>query len=327
MSQFVARLQLALLDRRTIQAIAWFIIAGASLYLGTVFWLGWQDTMAAFAALGAHTLLIGILVASNSYLLRFARWERTLQYMGDSVPRFKHLGIYLSGIPLTATPGKVGETFRSALLFQHGVRIPHSLAAFLIDRGTDVLGMILLGALSSIITGQHPSWVWLLSFASILLGTRFFAYLLSHPKAGAGWNRLARYIAWLPIKGGQATLEAWANVWTLPVASSFSLVAMVAYGTHALIFSWFCHTLNTGISIADCVLIFVQATLFGAATMIPGGLGAMEAALAFQLIERGVSDVNAISLAISTRLVTFWFGVLTGIVCLLILSAKDLKSE
>lgn len=327
MSKFVAQLQLALLDRRTIRTIVWFIITGASLYLGTVFWLGWQDTMAAFAALGAHTLLIGILVASSSYLWRFARWERTLQYMGNSVPRFKHLVIYLSGIPLTATPGKVGETFRSALLFQHGVRIPHSLAAFLVDRGTDVLGMILLGTLASIIAEQHSFWIWLLSFSALLLGTRLFAYMQSHPIASAGWNRLARYMAWLPIKGGQATLAAWAHVWTLPIASSFSVIAMVAYGTHALIFAWFCHILNTGISIADCVLMFVQATLFGAATMIPGGLGAMEAALAFQLIEHGVSDVNAISLAISTRLLTLWLGVLTGIVCLLFLSAKDLKSE
>lgn len=102
---------------------------------------------------------------------------------------------------------------------------------------------------------------------------------------------------------------------------------MIAYGTQAMVFAWFCHILNTGISIADCVLIFVQATLFGAASMIPGGLGAMEAALVFQLVERGVSDVSAMSLAISIRLVTLWFGVLTGVVCLLLLSAKDLKSE
>lgn len=327
MSKFFARLQLALLERRTIQAIVWFVITGALLYLAAVFWFGWQDTVAAFAVLGLHTLLIGVIFSSISYLWRFARWERSLQCLGYSVPRFKHIGIYLSGLALTATPGKSGETFRSALLLQHGVRITHSLAAFLVDRGSDVLGMILLGTLAAMIAGQHFAWVWLVSFASILLGSRAFAYLLSHPIASAGWCRLGRYMAWLPIKGGQATLEAWANVWTLPRVSVFSVVAMIAYGTQALVFAWFCHILDTGISIADCVLIFVQATLFGAASMIPGGLGAMEAALVFQLLERGVSDISAMSLAISIRLVTLWFGVLTGVVCLLLLSAKDLKSE
>jgi uncharacterized membrane protein YbhN (UPF0104 family) len=313
MSKFVARLQLALLERRTINAIVWFVITGALLYLAVVFWFGWQEILAAFAVLGLHLLLIGVLFSSSSYLCRFARWERSLQCLGHSVPRFKHLGIYLSGLALTATPGKAGETFRSALLLQHGVGVPHSLAAFFVDRGSDVLGMVLLGTLATMIAGQHSSWIWLLSFASILLGSRGFAYLLSQPIASAGWSRLGRYMAWLPIKGGQATLEAWANVWTLPRVSAFSVVAMIAYGTQAMVFAWFCHILNTGISIADCVLIFVQATLFGAATMIPGGLGAMEAAIFFQLLDRGVGDGIAISLAISIRLVTLWFGVLIGI--------------
>ena len=52
MSKFVARLQIALLERRTIQVIVWFVITGALLYLAAVFWFGWQDTMAAFAVLG-----------------------------------------------------------------------------------------------------------------------------------------------------------------------------------------------------------------------------------------------------------------------------------
>ena len=67
----------------------------------------------------------------------------------------------------------------------------------------------------------------------------------------------------------------------------------------------------------DCVLIFVQATLFGAASIIPGGLGATEAALVFQLVERGVSDGIAMSLAISIRLVTLWVGMLIGAAFLL----------
>jgi uncharacterized membrane protein YbhN (UPF0104 family) len=329
MSNFFVRLQLALLDRRTIQAIVWFVVIGVLLYLAAVFWFGWQETMTAFATLGLHALLVGIIFSSSSYLWRFGRWEYSLRCLGYSVPIFTHLGIYLSGLALTATPGKAGETFRSALLFQHGVRVTNSLAAFLADRGSDVLGMVLLGTIAAMIVGQEFAWVWLLSFVFILLGSRAFAYLLLHPIANAGWGRLDRYMAWLPIKGGQATLESWAKVWTLPRIYSFSVVAMLSYGTQALVFSWFCHILDTGISIADCVLIFVQATLFGAATMIPGGLGAMEAALFFQLVERGVNESSAMSLAISIRLVTLWFGMLIGVISLLFLSANDsrLKRE
>ena len=72
-----------------------------------------------------------------------------------------------------------------------------------------------------------------------------------------------------------------------------------------------------GLPVADCVLIFVQATLFGAASMLPGGLGAMEAALVFQLIERGAGEGVAVSLAIAIRLVTLWLGMSIGGLALL----------
>ena len=327
MNRLVARLQRALLERRTIRAIVWFVVTGVLLYLAAFFWFGWQETVTAFAALGLQTLLVGVVLSSSSYLWRFGRWEYSLRCLANTVPRFTHFSIYLSGLALTATPGKAGEMFRSALLIQHGVRVKHSLAAFLVDRGSDVLGMILLGTFVAMMVGQHFAWVWLLSFVFILLGSRFFAYLLLHPFARAGWGRLGRSMTWFPIKGGQATFEAWAKVWTLSRVSAFSVVAALAYGTQALVFSWFCHVLGAGISIADCVLIFVQATLFGAASMIPGGLGAMEAALVFQLLERGVSGGSAMSLAISIRLVTLWFGMLLGVMSLLFLSAQDLGSE
>ena len=107
----------------------------------------------------------------------------------------------------------------------------------------------------------------------------------------------------------------------------FAGVAMLAYGTQALVFAWFCRIVGTGVSVADCVLIFVQATLFGAASMLPGGLGAMEAALVLQLIERGVDNGGAVSLAISSRLVTLWVGMSLGALCLLFSSSKDLETE
>jgi uncharacterized membrane protein YbhN (UPF0104 family) len=327
MSKFFVRLQLALLERRTIRAIVWFIAVGVTFYLAAVFWFGWHETVTAFAALGLQTFLIGGVLSCSSYLWRFGRWEFTLRCLGYSVPRFTHFGIYLSGLALTATPGKAGETFRSALLVQHNVKVTDSLAAFLVDRGSDVLGMILLGTIAALMVGHHFAWIWLLVFVLLVLGSFTFANLLSHPVASVGWYRLGRFLTWLPIKGGQATLEAWARVWTLPRISAFSVVAMFAYGTQALVFSWFCHIAGTGISVAECVLIFVQATLFGAASMIPGGLGAMEAALFFQLVERGVSEGSAMSLAISIRLVTLWFGMLIGVISLLFLSAQDLRSK
>lgn len=323
MNKMAARLKLALHEHRIVRAIVWFVAMGVLLYVAVIFWFGWQEIRAAFAALGLQTLLIGGILSSSSFLWRFGRWEYSLKSLESTVPKLTHLGIYLSGLALTATPGKFGETFRSVLLVHHGVRFTHSLAAFLVDRGSDVLGMILLGTLSAMLVGQYFVWVWLLSFVFLLIGSIALAYLVLNINLSSGYSRICHSTKWPTIKGGQAMFQAWAKVWTLQKVSFFSGVAMLAYGTQALVFSWFCNVLGAGISVADCVLIFVQATLFGAVSMIPGGLGAMEVALVFQLVERGVSDENAITLAISIRLVTLWLGVFLGLLSLLWLSFSE----
>ncbi len=161
MNKFFTRLQGALHERRIIRAIVWFVTIGVMLYLAAVFWSGWQSTVEAFSALGLQTLVISAVLSSSSYLWRFGRWEYSLHCLDNVVPRFTHLGIYMSGLALTATPGKSGETFRSALLVPHGVKVTHSLATFLVDRGSDVLGMILLGMLAAMMAGQSLAWVWL----------------------------------------------------------------------------------------------------------------------------------------------------------------------
>jgi uncharacterized protein (TIRG00374 family) len=320
MTNIFNSLNLALLKRHKIRAIILFISIGISLYLAAIIWFGWWDIVSAFSTLGQQTIFFGVILSSSSYLWRFARWEYSLRYFDNTIPKLTHFSIYISGLALTATPGKVGETFRSALLLDHGVPVRHSIAAFLCDRGSDLLGMILLGAVAAFSLGHHFSWLWLLAFVIVLLGSIAFARLSGHPRTRAELSRFACFISWLPIKGGQETVEAWSKIWILPRAIAFTFAAFFAYGTQALVFWWFCSVLGTGISLADCVLIFVQATLFGAATMIPGGLGAMEAAIVFQLVERGINDVTAISLAISIRSVTLWFGMLLGIFAMLLTS-------
>lgn len=312
-----ARVQSALGDPRIIRAVILFVGAGVLIYLSAIFWFGWQTSVAALSSLGLKTLLFGALLSSTSYLWRFGRWESSLRCFGHQVPRALHLAIYLSGLGLTATPGKSGETFRSVLLLQRGVRAAHSLAAFIADRASDVLGMCLLGCLAAWMVGQPLAWAWTLAFVVMLLGSCLFATFLQHRRCAAWRERLG--LAWprLPVKGTMAIFESWAKVWKLPRVTVFSVVAMIAYGTQALVFAWFCDISGTGVPAAACVLIFVQATLFGAVSMLPGGLGAMEAALVVQLSERGVDGGIAVSMAIAIRLVTLWLGMAIGALSLL----------
>lgn len=305
-------------NKKLLRSLVVFIAAAVLFYIGAIFWFDWKAVLVVLKALGAQTLLIGAILASTSYVLRFYRWEHSLSCQGHKLPRFRHLGIYLSGLALTATPGKSGEMFRSALLLQEGVPVSRSLAAFIVDRASDVLGVCLLGGLTAWIVGAPFAWVWGGAFFSMLLGSFGVVYFQRHPlelsNVRVEW--LQRLLQSSPMKIGKSTLENWASVWELSRILIFSSIAMLAYGIQAIVFAWFCSVANTGLSAANCVLIFVQASLFGAASMLPAGLGAMEAALVLQMTERGVDDGVAVSLAIAIRLVTLWLGMLIGAISL-----------
>jgi uncharacterized membrane protein YbhN (UPF0104 family) len=137
----------------------------------------------------------------------------------------------------------------------------------------------------------------------------------SHSGFGA---LLERVLMRLPAiaRHGVGALRSWAYLWSPLRAVMFSLVAVAAYGLQALVFWWFCRTAGLELSASAAVAIFAWATLFGAASMIPGGLGTMEAALVLQLAAGGATEATAIAVAIATRMVTLWLGVSIGIASL-----------
>ena len=58
-----------------------------------------------------------------------------------------NLATCFSAFVLTTSPGKLGETLRSVLLKPRSVPVPVSLAAFLAERVSDVLAVLLLAGI------------------------------------------------------------------------------------------------------------------------------------------------------------------------------------
>ena len=65
------------------------------------------------------------------------------------------------------------------------------------------------------------------------------------------------------------------------------------------------------------VFIFFFATLAGAASMIPSGLGSQEATMIGLLMLNGVGSAQAIAATVILRIATLWFGVAVGLCCAL----------
>lgn len=303
-------------DRKNIiRSLILILLVGLSIYIAVVLWFGWTNFVMVFRGLGLSVFLIAGVVSSFAYVLRFARWHYTLFYLGCKVPVWVNFKIYLAGMSLTASPAKLGETVRSALLLPYGVKVQFSLAAFFADRATDVLGVSLLGVLVGL-SAKKSVWVFASIFLMILIVGCLLRFLGNCREDSRFWFWFSQTFRWLPIVHSRHLLNTWAELWTVGKIATFTLLALIAYGLQAIVFGWFCSKTGIFVPFADAILIFVQATLFGAASMIPGGLGAMEAALVVQLAQYGVENSLAVSVAIATRFVTFWLGLIIGFLAL-----------
>jgi glycosyltransferase 2 family protein len=310
------------------KALIGFVFVGLLVYISFIFWAGWALTIAAIRQLDGLFLVLLALGCCSSYVWRFVRWHACLAQLGDKLPWARHFLIYLSGLAFTVSPGKAGETFRSVFLLREGVDVRKSLACFLADRASDVLGLVLLGVCLAWVFSEHQ-WLWLATWAGLLgasVALAFFCQQAWFARARLRW-------AWLPAKWSfswlQHSLNDWARLWANPLLALWVLIAFVAYGTQALMFGLLCQALGMSISVQQALFIFVKATLFGAATLIPGGLGAMEAALVIQLHALGVPQASAITAAILIRLMTLWLALLIGLLAFgkLSLKGKSVKPQ
>ncbi|MEC5385599.1 lysylphosphatidylglycerol synthase transmembrane domain-containing protein [Uliginosibacterium sp. H3] len=306
-----------------LRAIAIFVACGAGLYLAATVWAGFDTALASLQRIGLPAMLGGALLASLSYVLRFLRWRSLLRRFGHAIPDLHHFAVYVAGLALTPSPGKLGETLRSALLLPWGVTVEQSLAAFLVDRMSDVLGITMLGVIAARLAGQPLPILEYLLVGAWLSATLFRMLMLRLGESV--WNWLSARGQRRPLQLLVRVVDAWAVLWRPSRVPVYALIAAAAYGVQALVFWGFARLAGIDISVASAISMFANATLFGAASMLPGGLGAMEAALVFQLDGATPGAGVSVSVAIATRIVTLWCGVLAGLIALLRVSGKPVR--
>ena len=75
---------------------------------------------------------------------------------------------------------------------------------------------------------------------------------------------------------------------------------------------------NLNISLGYATVAHTSAGLFGAVSLLPGGVGATEAGTAGFLMLKGLSLKTAMTGTIVIRLMTLWFATFLGLVCFLL---------
>ncbi|MFP4597805.1 MAG: YbhN family protein [Persicimonas sp.] len=293
--------------------ILWGLVVGVVVYAGIALWTDVRALSAHLASFDVGLLAAALGLSVLNYGFRFIKWHVYLRRLGYHIGLGASSNIFLSGMVMSVTPGKVGEVLKSLLLKErHGFPAARTAPVVLAERITDLLGLFVIAGLgiASFDYGR-------LAFVASLAGVLALIVVLNQP---ALVERLLGWWEKLPGVGKfRSKLEdAYASTKVLldwKLLSWTTLISVIGWSMEALAFYLIIDALGAEqASFLLAAFIFAMTTILGAISFLPGGLGVTEASMIGVLILMGVfADESAA--AASTYLIRFttlWFGVLVG---------------
>jgi uncharacterized protein (TIRG00374 family) len=304
------------------QKIIWSLAFAALVYFALTIYADAPKLADALAGWDWNWLPLTLLAVLVNYGVRFLRWHYYLRVIGiHNVSVRPSLLIFLAGFSLTMVPGKLGELLKSVLLKSHyDVPISHSASIVAAERLTDVMGMTLLAALG---ISRFP-----LGLPALLVTLSALALVVAVMQARPLAERLLDLLARAPGIGRFAPLarnlyeSAYALLRLRPLVISVALALVAWFGECValfLILRGFGLPATFDLLLA-ATFIYASASLFGAATLTPGGLGTTEASMTglLQLLVN-ISAPIAAAATLLVRVCTLWFAIGLGSLALLAL--------
>ncbi|MDQ3854826.1 MAG: flippase-like domain-containing protein [Chloroflexota bacterium] len=258
-----------------------------------------------------------------NYALRFVKWHYYLGRIGArGVALRTSLGIFLSGLTMAMTPGKVGELLKSVLLRRViGTPIAVSAPIVMAERLTDGLALLVLSAGGLIL---YRVGVPVLALIALLAAAVVLVCVTE-----VGRRAVLGSAARLPFVGSRmehvhAVYESARSLLApRPLGVGIGL-GLVSWAGECLAF--FLVLVGLGLEPTFELLLLASfvlgaSTLIGSASLLPGGLGVADATVAGLLLltlpAGAVDRSEAIAATLLIRFCTLWFGAGLGVVTLL----------
>jgi len=248
-----------------------------------------------------------------SYAGRFLRWLYYLKILKVSVPLLTNAAIFAAGLSMTISPGKLGEVLKSVFVRQaSGAPVARTAPAVVAERATDGTGMVAWGFLGAFALGLGPgTMVLFLAVAALgiaVLRSKRLSLLAERALLKLPLlNRLAPHLGDFHASSNELLAARPLVVGTVISFLSWGLECLAVY---------LCSVgLGTDMPFLLVVFVFAVSSLIGVLSMLPGGIGAVEAGLYGQFVTvAGLSAGLAAALTVMIRLATLWFATLVGIV-------------
>ncbi|MEA2778751.1 MAG: hypothetical protein QOK29_295 [Rhodospirillaceae bacterium] len=282
----------------------------AVLYVGAMFWLGrasWGSVLGSIVGLRELPLVLGLV--AWGVVLRALRFYYFGRRLGWRVPPLASGVVFVASFALTATPGKAGELLKSALLrARYGTPVAQSGGALIVERVGDLVALLILASGGLLLFAGLRSYflvgVVLVAAICVLLRTLAIPCLERARRFASSRNLAERLLR--VLRATDALLRP------VPLLVGFGL-AVLAWSGEALAFHVLALRLPVAVPLLTSFSIFGLSAVAGALSMLPGGLGGVEAVMVLLLNQLGVAVPEATLTVIIFRFCTIYLTSLLGL--------------
>ena len=268
--------------------------------------------------------LILILVPLG-WLALYFRWTILVKNSGYILPHKKNFQIFLSGFPLSITPGKVGELLKCELL-KENFNIPRKITApiILVERLYNAVGIVIISSLG----------IWYFDFSGtvILIAScaliGIFIALRSKSLFSSLINKTSKIKYLSKFSDSFSDSYEVINHSIKPKIFIISSLLSAIYWILESVAVYFVFK-SFGIDFLELynvVLAYTSSIILGVASFVPGGIGVSEGTLISLLSIQGLSLSTAITLTLFIRIFTLWYAVFVGFIALKFTGAFSMKS-
>ncbi len=292
------------------------IAATGAIYLGLSIYADYAKVIGALEKFSWALFPVLLLLSFSNYLARFSKWHYYLKLLKIEISVLDSMMVFMSGLIMSVTPGKMGELLKSYLVKQiKGVSISRTAPIIFAERITDFLSLVLISILGSF--SYHIGEVVSISiavfftFLVILVGKRHWMFSIF--KLFEKSKFLKKHIENIH-RGYESAFE---------MLSIIPLLKMIAISLISWFFECFGYYIILRNFKIDVNLLWASfnyafGTIVGAVTMLPGGLGATEFSLTSMVVNLGYDKNLAVASTFLIRIVTLWFAVFVGIISVIL---------
>ena len=285
-------------------------IAGL-LYLGFTIYANIDNVLFAFASFNWFLIPLLLLLSLTNYCIRFLKWDYYLGVVDVKVKKIDSFSIFMSGLIMSVTPGKMGELLKSYLVREvTKTPISKTFPIIFAERITDFISLIIItlaGAYvfnfgRAIVIGVGIFFLIVL----ILISNRNIALpIIGMFEKNKFLNKHLKSIH-NAYESSYQLLRPWPLI-------NMTLLSLVSWSFECLGYHIILTNFNLHVSFLWSAFSYGFAIIVGSITMLPGGLGVTEGSLTFMLIRNNFPKNIAVASTFIIRVVTLWFAVLVGI--------------